>query len=129
MSDEFFLNDDELFEENSMSDIDKAKLDLLEFVEKKVQEAKDNLTYSETAEFDTNINTISRYITGIMEINMAESDPELSEDDIVQMIKVVEQRTKELSIEDLRKMKKEKEAAPASLGSDTEDFSDDDFQF
>jgi endo-1,4-beta-D-glucanase Y len=126
--DDFVLNESELHEENKTSRVGKAKLELLNTIEKKLKEAKANLDYSEKTEFNNNVNIMSRYVTAIMEINMMEDDASMSENDMLERIKQIEKTAKELNVEDLRKGDTDGDI-PAVVINDKSKFNDDDFSF
>jgi len=111
--DDFFLDNDELDEENSIGAVEKAKLDILEQIETIVKDAKANIKYKEEAEFRANFSILSRYVGAVVELEQLispmnfegeidEDAEELSENEILEKIDEIMLTAKELSFNELR---------------------------
>jgi uncharacterized transporter YbjL len=130
MDDEFFLDDNELNSESELTEAEKAMLKLLETINKKVEEAKDNLNLSEPSEYRQNILIISRYVGAITDIiamidgnAITEEGEKLTEEQILEKIEEIELTAKELSFNDLKEY--EKKQKEFNLEEDEEDQDDD----
>ncbi len=109
--DEFFLDGDELNKEGQLSMADNEKLKILETMKKKIEEAINNLKYSEKEEYRATFAVISRYVGAIVEIEQMEQDANISEEELLDAIEKIELTVKELSFQDLKEIKKKMENA------------------
>jgi hypothetical protein len=109
--DEFFLDGDELNKEGQLSMADNEKLKILETMKKKIDEAINNLKYSEKEEYRATFAVISRYVGAIVEIEQMEQDANISEEELLDAIEKIELTVKELSFQDLKEIKKKMENA------------------
>jgi hypothetical protein len=109
--DEFFLDGDELNKEGQLSMADNEKLKILETMKKKIDEAINNLKYSEKEEYRATFAVISRYVGAIVEIEQMEQDANISEEELLDAIEKIELTVKELSFQDLKDIKKKMENA------------------
>jgi hypothetical protein len=109
--DEFFLDGDELNKEGQLSMADNEKLKILETMKKKIEEAINNLKYSEKEEYRATFAVISRYVGAIIEIEQMEQDANISEEELLDAIEKIELTVKELSFQDLKEIKKRLENA------------------
>jgi hypothetical protein len=109
--DEFFLDGDELNKEGQLSMADNEKLKILETMKKKIEEAINNLKYSEKEEYRATFAVISRYVGAIIEIEQMEKNPEIPEEELLDAIEKIELTVKELSFQDLKDIKKKMENA------------------
>jgi hypothetical protein len=126
--DEFFLDGDELNKEGQLSMADNEKLKILETMKKKIDEAINNLKYSEKEEYRATFAVISRYVGAIMEIEQMEQDANISEEELLDAIEKIELTVKELSFQDLKEIKKRLENAEVpeqSSGDNDGDAKDD----
>lgn len=124
--DDFFLDDGELGDESQLSIVDEAKLKILETIESKIKEAKDNINFFERSEFQTNFSIISRYVGAIIDIErLEENDENLSDEEIIERIEEIELTAKELSFNDL----KEYNNKDNKIEFDKNDDSDDELGF
>jgi len=108
-NDEFFMNEEELFAETQQTIIDTELDKVLEAMEKKIAEARENLGYAEKGEFQQNVQMISRYVTAIIEIEQLEKlleDGETSEDEVLDRIQKINLSVKELTFTDLTEYEK-----------------------
>jgi hypothetical protein len=128
-ADDFELNDDELAAENQMSAADEQKVKILKVMKKKIEEAIENLNFSEKEEYKANFAVISRYVGAIIEIEQMEADPEISEDDLLEAIEKIEITVKELSFQDLKSMEKKSEVVTESGDEKDDKKTDEDFDF
>ena len=130
---EFELNEDDLAAESQMSIADEEKVKVLENIKKKVEQAMDNLKYSEKEEFKTNFAIISRYVSVIIDIEAMEENPEVTEEQLLEAIEAIEITVKELSFQDLKEI--ESKAKTVELGDQnggkgpTKPNTDDGFDF
>lgn len=92
---------DRLNEENSMTVVDKAKMDIMKMVKKQVDEAIDNLDYVLHSEFELNLNTISRFVSKLLEVQNIGDDKGLTDDEKIAKVKEIEFSVRELSFDDL----------------------------
>jgi len=131
-SDEFYMDESELFEENQMTLIEQ-QLDLvLSEMEKKVVECRENLSYSEQHDFKTNFEIIARYVTAISEISMLQADVDagiIEEEVVIEKIKGITLRVKELSFDDLNDYAKQNGTEVKVVAEDKDAQDDDDFNF
>jgi len=130
--DEFELNDDELSAESQLSIADVQKVKILESMKKKINEAIENLNYSEKEEYKANFFVISRYVGAIIEIEQMEEDPNISEEQLLEAIEKIELTVKELSFQDLRDMENKSKTVDVEKDDDSSDGKsgdDEDFDF
>lgn len=99
--DDFYLNDDELFAENPLSIADIQIIRLLKEAGKRIEEAIDNLNYSEPADYRANLSIITRYINSIIEVEELKEE-NLSDEEFMERIEKIELTVKELNFRDLK---------------------------
>lgn len=121
MEDEdYFMNDDDLAAETQISLADKEKIKILENMKKKIDEAIENLEYSEKTEYISNFSIISRYVSAIIRIESLESDTDIAEEELLEEIEKIEITVKELSFQDLRDIEKSNEEFESKSTNDDE---------
>lgn len=132
--DDFFLDDDELSSESQLSIADEQKIKVLETIKTKIDEAINNLKYSEKEEFKTNFSNIARYVSTIIDIEGMEQDENISEEELLEAIEHIEITVKELSFQDLREIERKTKTVEVETGDNDGDkpkgpIVDDDFDF
>jgi hypothetical protein len=129
MGEEFYLDGEELNKESQLSVYDETKVKLIEKIEKKLKECKDNLNYSERGEFETNLSIVIKQIEAVTNVmQLEEHKDQIDENKILEELERIQNSVKELSFNDLKEIeKKSKEQQVA----DVEDSSknDDNFDF
>jgi hypothetical protein len=131
-SDDFYMDDSELAAENQMTLIEQQMDLVLGEMEKKVAECRDNLAYSEQHDFKTNFEIIARYVTAISEISMLQADVEagtIEEAVVLEKIKGITLRVKELSFEDINDYAKQNGTEAKTVSPDAPIEDNDDFDF
>ena len=127
--DDFFLDNDELDEQNSIGAVDEAKLEILGQIEQVVKDAKLNIKYKEEAEFRANFSILSRYVGAVVELEQLispmnfegiidEEAEELSENDILERIDEIMLTAKELSFNDLREFEEKSKSVEVNPSDD-----------
>lgn len=124
-NEDYFMNDDDLAAETQVSKADKEKIKILENMKKKIDEAIENLEYSEKTEYISNFSIISRYVSAIVRIESLESNPEFTEEELLEEIEKIEITVKELSFQDLRDIEKNNEEFEPRSTNDNKNKDDD----
>jgi hypothetical protein len=130
-NDDFFLDDSELFEDNQLSLADKAKIKVLEKFKEKLDEAINNIEYLEKSEYRSNLNIIARFVGEIMQIEQmeeAQKEGAVTEEQLLEAIETIEMRIKEITISDLQKLENKNETVEVNTDN-TKGGIDDDFDF
>jgi len=131
MADEFYLDGEELSKESELTIIDTTKIKLIDTIEQKLKQAKDNVHYSEKSEFETNMTIVARYFTAIGEVMQLEAhQAEIDENQLIERLEAIQLSAKELSFTDLKEIEKKNEAQVEKTESTNEaPDKDGDFDF
>ena len=128
MGEEFYLDGDELNNESQMSIFDDTKLKLIEGMEKKLKECKDNLKYSEHGDFNTNLTITTKYleaVAGVVELELHKD--EIDENKLLEELERLQLSVKELSFNDLKEL--DKKNKQEEVKHDDSKTDDNDFGF
>ena len=100
MDDDFFINDDELAQDNQLSIVDISKDKLLENIISIANDMKFNLKFNEKTDCESNLKILSTNLSSL--ITMFEIDEtQLSEEEIQNQIDNIIRQTTELSFTNL----------------------------
>jgi len=102
--DEFYLDDNELAQENSLSQVGLAKTQVLNCLEKAVKELKDNIKFNEKQEQEANLQLISNYTSALISLVEVENDPSTSDEEVAEYIKQILSQTTELSFSNMNEV-------------------------
>lgn len=98
--DDFFINDDELAEENQLTITDTAMMNLLDSIIRAAQDMKDNLKFSEKTDSRNNLQLITSFVGCLNELSKADLD-KLSADEAESIIDKILRQTTELTFNNI----------------------------
>lgn len=93
---DFFLNDDELAEDNQLSMVDSARLDLLNSIIKSANDMIENLKFNEQTEANSNTRILAGYLDNLIALGNVDING-LSEEEVYEIIENVMKSTTELT--------------------------------
>ena len=121
--DEFYLNDDELAEDNQMTIVDMAKKQVIDSIIKTANDIKVNLKFNERGDCSSNISILSSLTSSLIELDSAEIN-DLSDEELQAKIEEVLKKTTELTFANIDKVIKTEDDDEQDSG-DSEDTDDD----
>jgi hypothetical protein len=128
MGEEFYLDGEELNNESQLTIFDKTKLKLIEAMEQKLKECKDNINYSEKGDFETNLTIVTKHLSAIASVVELDYHKEkLNDDEITEALEKIQKSVKELSFNDLKEIEKKKNVEVEQ--SNNESSKGEDFDF
>ena len=98
--DGFYLDDDELGEDNQMTLVEEAVFKTVEAMEKTLKEFKDNLRFREIQDQESQVRILSSHLDSILKLRNIDTS-ELSEEEIFEEIENVYKRTTELTFSNI----------------------------
>ena len=97
----FGFNGEEDFDEDTQeTEIDRAKLTILEQMRNYLDKTVDAVKYHEPQNENANFNILARYVKAMIDIQNLEGDDEISEEEKVDKIKAIEFSVNDMSLED-----------------------------
>lgn len=106
--DDFFLNDDELAEDNQITIVDTARTKLLESIIKSSKDMIDNLKFNEQSEAESNTRLISSYVDSLLRLGAVDLS-QLSEEEAEEEIDKILKSTTELTFSNMNDVLPEEE--------------------
>lgn len=97
---EFFINDDELAEDNRLTISDSARMDLLNSIIKSAQDMKDNLKFNEQSDAEHNLEMITNYVDCLIKVSQVDLE-DLSEEEAEELIDKILRSTTELTFNNI----------------------------
>lgn len=107
-NDDFFLNDDELAEDNQITIVDTARTKLLESIIKSSKDMIDNLKFNEQSEAESNTRLISSYVDSLLRLGAVDLS-QLSEEEAEEEIDKILKSTTELTFSNMNDVLPEEE--------------------
>ena len=118
---DFEFSDDDFAKDNQLTIIDDARRKILDNIEKGAAEAKLNLKYNEVANFQANLNIITRNMTAL--VSLDDIDENLPEEEIQEKIDDIIKMTTELTFTNIDSILKSEddEAGDTEVETDSGD--------
>jgi len=118
---DFEFSDDDFAKDNQLTIIDDARRKILDNIEKGAAEAKLNLKYNEVANFQANLNIITRNMTAL--VSLDDIDENLPEEEIQEKIDDIIKMTTELTFTNIDNILKSEddEAGDTEVETDSGD--------
>lgn len=98
--DEYFLDDEELAEDNRLTISDSARMDLLNSIIKSAQDMKDNLKFNEQSDAEHNLEMITNYVDCLIKVSQVDLE-DLSEEEAEELIDKILRSTTELTFNNI----------------------------
>ena len=98
--DDFFLSDDELAEDNQLSIVDSARLDLLESIKTAVDNMIGNIKFNEQSDANNNCRIIAGYLDHLIVLGQIDTMG-LSDEEVFEKIEEVMKSTTELTFKNI----------------------------
>jgi hypothetical protein len=124
---DFYIDDDELAEDNQMSLVDDAILKAVTSMEKALNDLKNNLKFNEQNDARHNLRILSMHLDSAIQLSRIEED-ELSEEEVYEAIENVIKQTTELTFSNMDELLP-KEEIPENISSGEAGSIDTDFDF
>lgn len=121
--DDFFLDDDELAEDNQLSLVDSARLNLLESIKKSCEDMIENLKFNEQSEAFNNTRIISGYVDSLINLGSIEVN-NLSEEEIYDEIEKVMTATTTLTFGNINEILPDDEETANNMPANSDDDAD-----
>ena len=123
--DDFFLDDEELAEDNRLTISDSARMDLLNSIIKSAQDMKDNLKFNEQSDAEHNLEMITNYVDCLIKVSQVDLE-DLSEEEAEELIDKILRSTTELTFNNIDEVlpDEEPEAEMDDNSSDDGDSTD-----
>lgn len=121
--DDFFLDDDELAEDNQLSLVDSARLNLLESIKKSCEDMIENLKFNEQSEAFNNTRIIAGYVDSLINLGSIEIN-NLSEEEIYDEIEKVMTATTTLTFGNINEILPDEEETTNNMSADSDDDAD-----
>ena len=120
--DDFFINDDELAEDNQLTIVDTARIDLLKTMKKTADDMISNLQFNEKNEAMTNTRLLAGYMDSLIKLAEIELSDNLSDEEVAEEIDKVLKQTTELTFGNINDvLKDEGEATEMPEFEDNDD--------
>ena len=117
---DFFMNDDELAEDNQPTLVDSAILDLLKSIEDCTSKMRDHIRFNERSEVLAQTDIMAGYMDSLIKLNTIDIEG-LSEEEVYEEIDKVLKSTTELTFANMNEILPEEEIAEAPEAKDTAD--------
>jgi len=122
--DEFYLNDDDLAEDNQLTILDLAMEKVVDSIIKTASAIKTNIKFNEHGDRSSNINILSSLTSALIELD-SEVVNDLSDEEVQQMIENVLKQTTELTFANIDKVIKDDDDEEQTSNNDSDSFDDD----
>lgn len=120
--DDFFLDDEELAEDNRLTISDSARMDLLNSIIKSAQDMKDNLKFNEQSDAEHNLEMITNYVDCLIKVSQVDIE-DLSEEEAEELIDKILRSTTELTFNNIDEVLPDEEPE-AEMNDDNSDDGD-----
>lgn len=120
--DDFFLDDEELAEDNRLTISDSARMDLLNSIIKSAQDMKDNLKFNEQSDAEHNLEMITNYVDCLIKVSQVDLE-DLSEEEAEELIDKILRSTTELTFNNIDEVLPDEEPE-AEMNDDNSDDGD-----
>lgn len=120
--DEYFLDDEELAEDNRLTISDSARMDLLNSIIKAAQDMKDNLKFNEQSDAEHNLEMITNYVDCLIKVSQVDLE-DLSEEEAEELIDKILRSTTELTFNNIDEVLPDEEPE-AEMNDDNSDDGD-----
>lgn len=120
--DEYFLDDEELAEDNRLTISDSARMDLLNSIIKSAQDMKDNLKFNEQSDAEHNLEMITNYVDCLIKVSQVDLE-DLSEEEAEELIDKILRSTTELTFNNIDEVLPDEEPE-AEMNDDNSDDGD-----
>lgn len=124
--DEFFVNDDELAEDNQPTLVDSAILDLLKSIKECVTKMEEHIRFNEHSELTAQSAIVAGYVDSLLKLNSIDVSG-LSEEEVYEEIDNVLKSTTELTFSNMNDILPEEEVVPQTEELPPEDNSGTDW--
>lgn len=122
MPNDFDFSDEEMESEVQLGILEQEKIRILEIIKKQADETIQNIRLKLPGEEKANFRVISRYVSAIVELNTLENADDLSDEEIMERIKSIDDSVKEINFSDLIKYSQdEDDFSKGSLLMDIDD--------
>ena len=98
--DEYFLDDEDLAEDNRLTISDSARMDLLNSIIKSAQDMKDNLKFNEQSDAEHNLEMLTNYVDCLIKVSQVDLE-DLSEEEAEELIDKILRSTTELTFKNI----------------------------
>jgi len=122
--DDFFINDDELAEDNQLTIVDVAKKGLLQTMKETIDKMLVNLDFNESNNAMTNTRLLCGYMDSLLKLQEIDLSDNLSDEEISEAIDQVLRSTTELTLTNINDVIPDEE--PNEMAAIPEDTTDDD---
>jgi hypothetical protein len=123
MKDEFFLSDDDLRGENELTEVEKAMINVIDILKKKIDLLKETIEMKQTSEVDSLVTVVLRYVGAVSSIKDIGNNPEMKEEDKLEEIDKILMTTKELDFFDIKQ--KEEKSQEVKVDESDDDSNND----
>ena len=123
---DFFIDDNELAEDNQMSMVDDAIMKSLNAMEKAIADMKQNLQFNEASDARHNLRIISMHLDSAIRLSDIDSEG-LSEEEVFEEIEKVIKQTTQLTFSNMNDILPQEETQ--NINTESSDSANSDFDF
>lgn len=116
--DDFFINDDELAEDNQETIIDISKTKLLDSLIKSANDMKGNLKFNEQSEAGSNLRMITSYVDSLLKLEQLDAE-QFSDEEIEEEIDKILKSTTELTFGNINEVLPDEPEETKMISDDT----------
>ena len=99
--DNFFLNDDELGEDNALSIVDEAKLKAVSMIQKIANDLEGNIKYNESTDAQSNTELLLHHVNALLELQTLENQ-NVSNEELAEKIDEIFKSTTQLTYQNIK---------------------------